>query len=94
YKSFLAYKAVMAGCRIIEVAPENTTKTCSSCGNKQDMSLSKRTYNCSKCGYIEDRDINAAKNILKKSTLGRRGSHDCGDMPSTLSEMEEQDISL
>ena len=56
--SYLAYKAK----QLIKINPRNTSKTCNSCGNIVDMPLHKRTYQCI-CGYIEDRDINAAKNI-------------------------------
>lgn len=47
----------------ILVNPMNTSKTCNSCGNIQDISLHIREYVC-RCGYKEDRDINAAKNIF------------------------------
>jgi len=40
-----------------------SSKTCNSCGNiKKDLKLHHRIYKC-ECGYIEDRDINAAKNL-------------------------------
>ena len=43
-----------------------SSKTCSHCGNvKSKLSLSERTYNCTECGYVEDRDLNAAKNLCK-----------------------------
>jgi putative transposase len=44
-------------------------------------SLSTRTHVCPKCGYIEDRDINAAKNILQLglTTVGHTGSHTLGE---------------
>lgn len=43
-----------------------SSKTCSHCGNvKSKLSLSERTYNCTECGYVEDRDMNAAKNLCK-----------------------------
>jgi putative transposase len=46
-----------------------STQTCSSCGNvKQDtdkLKLSERIYKCNSCGYEENRDFNAAKNILR-----------------------------
>ena len=43
-----------------------SSKTCSHCGNvKEALSLSERTYNCEQCGYVEDRDLNAAKNLCK-----------------------------
>lgn len=40
-----------------------SSKLCNCCGNiKKDLKLSDRTYKCS-CGYIADRDYNAALNI-------------------------------
>lgn len=40
-----------------------SSKTCNCCGKiKKILKLSDRTYKCD-CGYIEDRDINAAKNL-------------------------------
>jgi putative transposase len=48
---------------IVFVNPRNTSKTCNSCGNIQDTPLHIREYVC-RCGYKEDRDINAAKNIF------------------------------
>lgn len=44
-----------------------SSKTCSSCGwIKQDLTLSIREWTCASCGEVHDRDINAAKNILKQ----------------------------
>lgn len=44
-----------------------SSKTCSSCGwIKQDLTLSIREWTCESCGEYHDRDINAAKNILKQ----------------------------
>ena len=43
------------------------------------MPLSKRTYNCQRCGMPKDRDINASINILKRATLGQRESHAQGE---------------
>ena len=40
-----------------------SSKTCSVCGNKQEMKVDKRTYKCEKCGLILDRDLNAAINL-------------------------------
>ena len=40
-----------------------STKKCSYCGNKQQVSLSDRIFACKSCGYEIDRDINAAINI-------------------------------
>ena len=40
-----------------------TTKLCPICGQRKDISLDERIYICD-CGYQEDRDIHAAKNVL------------------------------
>ena len=54
-------------------AKEPTTKYCPQCGKlKKDITLSDRVYECS-CGYHEDRDIHAARNMIllsKKNTCG------------------------
>lgn len=44
-----------------------SSKTCSSCGwIKQDLTLAIREWTCESCGVVHDRDVNAAKNILKQ----------------------------
>lgn len=53
---------------------EATSKTCSHCGHKEkEMPLNIRKWTCPKCGEVHDRDVNAAKNILRVGTsaLGR-----------------------
>ena len=46
-----------------------SSKLCHKCGNvKRDLKLSDRTYVCSECGYVEDRDINASLNLRDART--------------------------
>lgn len=46
-----------------------SSKTCHNCGHiKKDLKLSDRTYKCSECGYVEDRDINASLNLRDAKT--------------------------
>jgi putative transposase len=61
----LEYKAEDAGTKIVFVNPKNTTKMCSSCGKLTSKELSNRIHECSLCGLIMDRDLNASKNILR-----------------------------
>ena len=35
------------------------------CGLKNPHSLDKRIYSCASCGYIEDRDVHAAMNMIR-----------------------------
>lgn len=50
-----------------------SSKTCANCGNiKQDLELSDRRWRCADCNIVNDRDRNAALNILREgaSSLG------------------------
>jgi len=41
-----------------------SSKTCSACGEvNNELRLKNRVFECTKCGYKEDRDLNASKNI-------------------------------
>ena len=60
----VAYKAEEAGGHLEVVAPHGTSQRCSQCGTKVEKDLSVRIHVCPHCGYVADRDINAAKNIL------------------------------
>ncbi len=43
-----------------------TSKTCSGCGHRRvKMPLKVRIWTCPSCGAVHDRDVNAAKNILR-----------------------------
>jgi len=61
----LKFKAEEAGKEVIEVNPSLTSQVCSKCGSKHKIPLSQRTFKCPNCNYIEDRDYNAAFNILR-----------------------------
>lgn len=55
-----------------------TTQHCFYCGSDTKHEPSKRTFICSVCGYKEDRDIHAAKNMIqfyniKNNPLGTNG---------------------
>ena len=61
----LKSKAEVLGIPVVE-APQffASSKTCSSCGQKkEELSLAERQYHCDTCGFIEDRDVNAAINL-------------------------------
>lgn len=43
-----------------------SSKTCSCCGSiKSNLKLSDRTYVCFNCGFVADRDYNAALNLMR-----------------------------
>ncbi|MBD2205852.1 transposase [Calothrix sp. FACHB-1219] len=84
FRSWLEYFGHKYGKVTVAVPPHNTSQNCSNCGEKVKKSLSTRTHICPHCGYVEDRDINAAINILRLglSTVGHTGTYATGDLPS------------
>ena len=82
FSGMLAYKAEEAGCEVVLVKPAHTTQTCSNCGSVRKKSLAERRHKCA-CGASMHRDLNAAINILKRATLGHRGSNASGEETST-----------
>jgi putative transposase len=65
FLTFLAYKAEWAGRRVVQVHSAYTSQDCSRCGHRQKMPLDERVYRCPCCGLVLDRDVNAARNILR-----------------------------
>jgi putative transposase len=65
------YKAASAGKVCLQIDPKNTSQCCSECGAVADekLGLEDRTFECSKCGLVLDRDTNAARNIVKKGVV-------------------------
>jgi putative transposase len=61
---FVTYKAESAGRQVVQVNPSGTSQRCSNCGEIVKKSLAVRVHPCP-CGYVADRDENAAINILK-----------------------------
>ncbi|HZR44089.1 MAG TPA: transposase [Ktedonobacteraceae bacterium] len=70
FLDILEDKAARAGHQVIRVNPRFTSQKCFKCDEIVQKSLSVRTHICPFCGYIDDRDANAAKNILKSARPG------------------------
>ncbi len=66
FTEWLDYYAKLQGIICVAVPPHFTSQDCSNCGQTVKKSLSVRTHKCPHCGYIADRDHNAARNILAK----------------------------
>jgi putative transposase len=78
-----------------------SSKTCNCCGwINQNLKLKDRTWACLKCNIILDRDLNAAKNILKEGIkITSVGTTDYGhgdqirpDLSGTINEMSKVKI--
>ena len=72
FVSMLEYKAEWYGRKIIKIDRfYPSTQLCSGCGYKNESvkglrGLKFREWICPQCGEVHDRDLNAARNILKE----------------------------
>lgn len=65
-RSFLTYKSLLNGVKLVDVPPAYTSKTCHNCfhiGNRQG-----KKFTCTNCNSVFDADENAAKNIALLGT--------------------------
>lgn len=71
FKRMLSYKAIRHGGMFLEVSEAYSTQVCSECGSlpasrpKGIADLGIREWTCDDCGTVHDRDVNAARNILR-----------------------------
>lgn len=71
FKNMLRYKAIRHGGRMLEVSEAYSSQVCSACGSmppsrpKGIADLGKRVWRCDNCETVHDRDVNAARNILR-----------------------------
>ena len=76
FKEMLSYKALRLGITYHEVNESFSTVTCSGCkahtGPRGQAGLGVRSWVCSGCGTLHERDVNAARNILNSFRLGHQ----------------------
>ena len=78
FMSMLEYKARWYGVEILQCGRFDPSSKMCECGYvNHDLTLSMRKWTCPQCGAVLDRDVNAAKNILKfavaRAVNGRGG---------------------
>lgn len=67
FRRQLTYKCQLYGSKLVVVDRWfPSSKTCSNCGTKKEtLTLNERVFECSHCGFVIDRDLNAAINLSK-----------------------------
>jgi putative transposase len=84
FRLMLTYKTQWYGSRLV-IAPRffASSKTCSECDHvMESLPLDIREWECPCCGTHHDRDVNAAKNLVKwflKNTASSAEINACGD---------------
>jgi IS605 OrfB family transposase len=67
-RAFIAYKAALAGVRVVYVNPAYTSQTCSACGHCEKANRrTQSTFLCRSCGFSAHADVNAAVNIRQSA---------------------------
>jgi len=89
FRRQLEYKTKWYGSKLVVIDRWfPSSKTCSTCGNvKKTLSLSERTYKCTKCKTEIDRDLGAAINILSAGSQSVAACGELGVSPSTKQEV-------
>jgi IS605 OrfB family transposase len=87
-RSFVEYKAALAGIPVLTVDPRNTSRTCSACGHCDRANRKNQAeFECKHCGHSANADLNAALNIRAKVLVkapmvgvveAKTGLRDCG----------------
>jgi IS605 OrfB family transposase len=71
--TFIRYKAEMAGIPIVTVDPRNTSRQCSACGYIDKANRkSQSKFLCLECGFEDNADRNAARNIEARASQSAR----------------------
>ncbi|MCX6656874.1 MAG: transposase [Candidatus Bathyarchaeota archaeon] len=72
-RNALTYMARLSEGVTAFVDPRGTSQVCSGCGVRIEKGLGERMHRCPGCGLVLDRDVNAARNILKRGLEIGRG---------------------
>ena len=65
-RNALTYMASLSEGVTAIVDPRGTSQVCSGCGVRVEKGLGERIHRCPLCGLTVDRDVNAARNVLKR----------------------------
>ena len=71
-RSYVEYKAKLAGIPVILVDPRNTSKMCSKCGYVDDANRKDQAhFVCQSCGFAVNADFNASLNIKFRADVNQ-----------------------
>jgi IS605 OrfB family transposase len=63
-RTFIIYKAALAGVPVVFVDPKYTSQTCAECGHRDRRNRQRQSeFSCTACNHEANADVNAARNI-------------------------------
>lgn len=87
FRAILADKAAEAGRWLVLVDPRGSSQECSGCGAIVKKPFSQRTHSCA-CGLQLDRDVNAARVILRRGERQQEAS--AAIEPQALTDVDRE----
>jgi IS605 OrfB family transposase len=82
-RSFVEYKAKLAGVPVIAVDPRNTSRTCPECGHAEKSNRkSQSEFECRACGHRSHADLVGARNIGSRARVSVTAPEHAGRVPS------------
>lgn len=68
FRGMLEYKAALRGIVVVAVDPRHTSQTCTRCGHcERSNRRSQRLFRCRECGFQDNADGLAARNIARRA---------------------------
>ena len=89
-RSFIEYKAVLAGVLVVLVDPRNTSRTCPACGHVAKANRpTQASFSCRQCGFAGPADAIAAGNISRRAAVNQSNAatipaHSPGSLAASL----------
>lgn len=82
-KMFLLYKAALAGVRVVQVDPRNSSRECSQCSYIDQRNRSSQSkFSCRRCGFTAHADLNAAVNLRERGRASVNTPNAAATLPS------------
>ncbi|MCY0899767.1 MAG: transposase [Firmicutes bacterium] len=83
-RTFITYKATLAGVPVVFVNPRNTSRTCPHCGliDKRNRP-NQASFQCIGCGFAGPADTIAARNIASRAAVNRPHAGSLSEIPAS-----------
>ena len=82
-RTFVEYKAKLAGVPVVAVDPRNTSRTCPECGHCEKANRkSQSEFECRVCGHRSHADLVGARNVGSRARASVTAPEHAGPVPA------------